>query len=113
MEKRVKITVLCIFLFALFFALFLGGFAKLTGNLAAGEQKLVPVNDCSALTSPNTIYTLGKDVQSAGTCFTVQADSITINCNNHIITYAVSQPGDGVFSNKQNTVVKNCIFKKG
>ena len=48
------------------------------------------VNACQALGTANTTYVLQNDVQSAGTCFGIVADNVTLNLNGHTVTYAVS-----------------------
>ncbi|SEC43608.1 IPT/TIG domain-containing protein [Terriglobus roseus] len=45
---------------------------------------------CGALSSANTTYVLQNDVQSAGTCFGITADNVTLNLNGHVIKYANS-----------------------
>ncbi len=63
---------------------------------------------CAELSGANTVYTLTSDSSSSGTCFTVLADNITINCNNYTISGTNTMNSFGVYSNKFNTTVKNC-----
>jgi hypothetical protein len=42
---------------------------------------------CGTLGTANATYSLSEDVSSAGTCFTVSADGVTLNLNGHTITY--------------------------
>ena len=45
-----------------------------------------PLSQCADLTKSGTYY-LSQDVTSAGTCFFIDADNITLNLNGHTITY--------------------------
>ena len=56
-----------------------------------------PVTACGVLANAGTTYVLQNDVSSSGTCFTIQADSITLNLNNHTATYGTSSGGSQVF----------------
>jgi Putative Ig domain len=47
----------------------------------------VPLTSCGTLANSGTIYVLQSDVSAPGTCFSIQADDITLNANGHIITY--------------------------
>jgi hypothetical protein len=42
---------------------------------------------CSILSTAGETYTLQNDVSSEGTCFSVQADNVTLNLNGHTVTY--------------------------
>jgi len=42
---------------------------------------------CSVLGTAGETYTLQNDVSSAGTCFSVQAENVTLNLNGHTISY--------------------------
>ncbi|VVC02667.1 Right handed beta helix region [Candidatus Burarchaeum australiense] len=69
-------------------------------------------SECGTLVA-NTFLT--EDITSTGTCYTIGADSITLDCNGHTLTGAGT--GNGVFNNGyDNVVIKNCIinsFAKG
>jgi hypothetical protein len=45
---------------------------------------------CGPLRSGNTHYVLENDVQSAGTCFSIAADHITLDLNGHSVIYGSS-----------------------
>jgi len=67
----------------------------------------IPVNSCGALSTAGKTHVLTQDVSSAGTCFTIGADDITLDCNGHTIAGAGS--GEAVFMQSKNGVtVKNC-----
>jgi hypothetical protein len=60
-----------------------------------------PLKACGALAGAGTTYRLENDVSSPGTCFSVQADKITIDLNGHAINYATEggqQPRYGVLA---------------
>jgi hypothetical protein len=45
---------------------------------------------CGTLASTGTTYVLANNVSSAGSCFSIQADNLTLNLNGHTITYNTS-----------------------
>jgi len=67
---------------------------------------------CKVLTES---ITLNRDVSSSGTCFSINADNIVLDCAGHTITG--DDTGYGIYSNKANhTTIKNCNvenFSKG
>jgi len=72
------------------------------------------VTECVGLNTPNTIYTLTQDVNSIGTCFTITAENITLDCQGYKINYSSGGiEGYGIYSNTFNTTVKNCIITDG
>ncbi len=48
---------------------------------------------CGVLDRPGTTYVLENDVTSPGTCFSVQADGITLDLNGFTVTYAATEEG--------------------
>lgn len=73
------------------------------------------VNDCGTLNTTNAIYTLTQDVNSTGTCFNIQANNITLDCNGYEINYS-SDGGDneyGIYSIYNFTTIKNCHIEEG
>ena len=73
------------------------------------------VNNCTTLSTANTIYTLINNVNSSGTCFTINAQNITLDCNNYIINYSQGGTANtyGIYTNQINTTVKNCNIYDG
>ncbi|HPX74506.1 MAG TPA: right-handed parallel beta-helix repeat-containing protein, partial [Candidatus Pacearchaeota archaeon] len=72
---------------------------------------LVPgENACGVLDSPNTVYTLTRNVLSQGTCFTIAADNITLDCNAAWINYSINGENGtyGIYSDRFNTTIKSC-----
>jgi hypothetical protein len=56
-------------------------------SIEAGRKSL---NKCGLLSSAGGKYVLEQDVSSPGTCFSVQADGITLDLNGHAITYGTA-----------------------
>jgi hypothetical protein len=46
-----------------------------------------PASACGILSTTGETYTLQNDVSSPGTCFSIQANNVTLNLNGHTITY--------------------------
>ncbi|MCK5594083.1 MAG: DUF2341 domain-containing protein, partial [Candidatus Aenigmarchaeota archaeon] len=72
-------------------------------------------NSCGILSIENGIYLLENDVSSAGTCFTIAADNITLDCQSNMINYSQSEVGYGidVDSGFDNVTIKNCNIVQG
>jgi hypothetical protein len=47
----------------------------------------IPLRSCQILASSGATYVLQNDVSAAGTCFSIQANKITLNLNGHTVTY--------------------------
>jgi len=63
------------------------------------------------LSTPNHVYTLSGDVNSSGTCFTIAADNVMLDCDGHSINYSQSVDGYGVnVTGYDNAVITNCTF---
>ena len=78
-------------------------------NFIAQEQ-IVGENSCGTLDSANTVYTLTSNVSSQGTCFTIAAENITLDCSGYWINYSINGTdyGRGVYANQFNATIKNC-----
>ena len=59
----------------------------------SGAAHMRSLKACGSLTKEGETYVLESDVLSAGTCFSVEADHITLNLNSHSITYAADPKG--------------------
>ena len=66
---------------------------------------------CGGIASSGT-YNLTSNLTSAGTCFTVSAPNVAIDCAGYSITGANITNTYGVYSNQANTTVKNCKISK-
>ena len=72
------------------------------------------VSACGTLNTANTVNTLNQSVNTTGTCFTVSAQNVTIDCQGYVINYSSDGTvGYGVNSAVYNTTVKNCVIKEG
>jgi hypothetical protein len=58
-------------------------------------------------------YKLVNDVSSEGTCFTIDAENVELDCGGFEISYGNSAEGYGVYSDKDSTSVKNCVINEG
>jgi len=68
------------------------------------------ISECGTLTSS---LTLTNDVTSTGTCFTIGANDVTLDCAGHKITYSTTAGSDeyGIYSNGFNNIeIKNCVI---
>jgi len=67
--------------------------------------------DCVNLTS-TTDYHLRNSItdSSATTCININADGATLNCDGYTIDGIDSEDTYGIYSNKNNTKIKNCIL---
>jgi hypothetical protein len=50
----------------------------------------VPLTSCGSLRQPNATYVLRRNVQSLGTCFSIEANNITLDLGGHTVTYGIS-----------------------
>ncbi len=73
------------------------------------------ISSCQNLNTANTIYYLSNNISSTGTCITVLAQNITIDCQGYRITYS-SNGGNGEYgitSDYFNTTIRNCHILDG
>jgi hypothetical protein len=70
-----------------------------TSSSSAEPLSLAPhtLHACGTLKSPGAKYVLGADVSSPSTCFSVQADNITLDLGGHTITYGTAKPARAAF----------------
>jgi hypothetical protein len=73
------------------------------------------VSDCANLTTTNEVYTLTGNVNSSGTCFTIGANNVTLDCQGYTVNYSTGALGYGVNNSAgyNFTTVKNCTFVEG
>lgn len=82
------------------------GTCTITANFA-----IAPVTTCMNLTIANATYQMSKNISINGsTCINVQNTNITLNCNGYSITGNNSTATYGIFSDKNTTVIKNCVI---
>ena len=78
-------------------------------------HNLATLSSCGTLSTANEVYVLNQNVNSAGTCFTIIANNVTLDCNGYTISYSQSSTGYGIDnSGGYNSVnVKNCNIIQG
>jgi parallel beta-helix repeat protein len=80
-------------------------------TLAAINQYL---SNCANLDQGNVTYWLTQSVSSAGTCFNITANNVTLKCEGNTITYSQSTAGSGVnITGYHNATVRDCIITQG
>jgi len=63
--------------------------------------KFRQINSCGTLDRQGATYLLQNDVSAAGSCFSIQANNITLDLNGHLVTYAIraaQQPRYGILA---------------
>ena len=69
----------------------------------------MPLTCGMSLDLENYTYIMTQDVNASGTCFTIGADNVTLNCNGHTINHSQSTDGYGVdIGSHIFATVKNC-----
>jgi hypothetical protein len=70
---------------------------------------------CGLLDDSDTVYSLSVNINSSGTCITVEADYVTVDCQGHTINYSQSAEGYGVYVSGyyEGIVVRNCNIVQG
>src|SRR3989344_1056093 len=63
------------------------------GTEGITTQAAYTIFSCQKLNETGATYTLGADVTSTSTCFTILNNSVTLDCNNFKITFATIDPG--------------------
>ncbi|MBI2549373.1 S8 family serine peptidase [Candidatus Woesearchaeota archaeon] len=74
----------------------------------AGSDSVI--SGCQVL-NESTVYVLEEDMTVSGTCFTVTADDLTLDCQLHRITGNGTGTGVSFFNNSLVTI-KNCVFEQ-
>ncbi len=96
MNRGGKVVISVITLFVLLVSIFFINF------VSAQE-----IDDCGELNTTDT-YTLNASVSISGTCFTISAENITLDCNGYNITGDTT--GNGIYSDKDYTIIRNCVI---
>ncbi|MBU4245745.1 MAG: PGF-pre-PGF domain-containing protein [Nanoarchaeota archaeon] len=95
---------------------------NMTGEWNQSAQRFVIVDTvapyslyaCQDLTIENDSYVLAQNVSSAGTCFTISANNITLDGAGYTINYSQSETGYGVDNSGYNfTTIKNANIIQG
>ena len=91
--------------------IFLSPGANIEGFFSAST---IDVSSCGTLSDTGAVYTLTQNVSSTGTCFTVAAQNVTLNCQGHSINYSTTTVGYGLVNNGYHFVtLENCEFNLG
>lgn len=87
----------------------------LESNIVNLQLDPILTSTCGFLGTANGEYTLVNNVESSGTCFTITANNITLDCKGYYINYSIAFEGNyGVFVDGANaTTVKNCRIFEG
>ncbi|MEM3814952.1 MAG: NosD domain-containing protein, partial [Candidatus Micrarchaeia archaeon] len=67
----------------------------------------IQITSCDILNQTGRKYVLTQNLSSSGTCFTITANNLTLDCQGHTINHMGS--GSGVYaSGRTNITIKNC-----
>ena len=75
----------------------------------------VEIGGCGTLDAENETYTLNQSVSSSGTCFTITAKNVTLDCDNYNITFSTDGTDNeyGIVTDQNYTKVLNCNVYDG
>ena len=75
----------------------------------------IEVGVCGTLDQENETYILNQSASTDGTCFTITANNVTLDCQGNNIVYSNDGSNNeyGVYSTMNNTNIKNCIVDDG
>jgi parallel beta-helix repeat protein len=83
-------------------------------SFIAFSVSAIDLSSCGVLDSPNTVYTLNSSINSSGTCITIGADNVTLDCQGYTILYGLSAVGYGVADDGFDyAVIRNCVIVHG
>jgi len=94
-------------------------FGAATSALMDGATDYAPLTNqilgtfpnCTALEGAGT-YTMTTDAAFINsTCFLITAPNVTLDCDGHTITGAATTDTYGIYSDKDNTTIRNCIIE--
>ncbi|MCX6773055.1 MAG: S8 family serine peptidase, partial [Candidatus Micrarchaeota archaeon] len=81
-----------------------------TTGMTADNGPITPLSSASCL-NLTTNYTLVQNVISTGgTCFSINANNITLNCSGYSITGANASDNIAVFSNRNYSMLRDCYI---
>ncbi|MBI5061181.1 MAG: right-handed parallel beta-helix repeat-containing protein, partial [Candidatus Aenigmarchaeota archaeon] len=74
----------------------------------------IGVSSCGSLGISDWVYVLTRDLNSTGTCITIGANNVTLDCNGYLINYSQLTTGYAVTATSKNyTTIKNCVVIQG
>ncbi len=72
----------------------------------------IDINSCQNLNTAGATYNLVSDVSSATTCFSITANSITLDCQGHTMTGSIVSYTYGIYANgRSNLNIRNCVVR--
>ena len=87
------------------------------GIFAPMLDETINLTGCGFLDLDDTTYTLSQNVSSTGSCFVLQADNVTLDCNGYAITYAIKGTLEGYavtdIEGHQDFTIENCQIITG
>jgi hypothetical protein len=80
--------------------------------VALAEMVIAPDANSTSCGTVNGDVTLSTNVNAGGTCFMINASSVTIDCAGYLVNYSQAGPGGGVDNSGgfDSVTVKNCRF---
>ena len=78
--------------------------------------RIRPIAACGPLDESGATYILQQDVSSPGTCFVVKADHVTLDLNQHTVTYGTAStwvPGQETTQHVHGVLGQACWDKGG
>jgi len=74
----------------------------------SSQDSVVGPNTCGSVSSSTT---LNNSVSSNGTCFTITASNLVLDCAGHTINYSIQANGAGISAaGKENITIRNCVL---
>jgi hypothetical protein len=74
----------------------------------------ISISGCGVLDAENSLYSLAKNVESTGECFSINASNVMLDCQGHYIRYnSAGSQAYGIYSTSNSTKIKNCIIMSG
>ena len=75
---------------------------------------VVNIDDCETLDTADTIYILNQNVSSSGTCFSIAAHNVTLDCDGFTINYSSSSEGYGIDDSEgyDNLTITDCVIRQ-
>ncbi|MEE8400858.1 MAG: right-handed parallel beta-helix repeat-containing protein, partial [Candidatus Hydrothermarchaeaceae archaeon] len=78
----------------------------------SGSVGAITVDSCETLSIANETYNLNTDINSSGTCLTIGASDVILDCQENSITGENASGSYGISANgKSNVTIKNCNIR--
>ncbi|NOZ80469.1 MAG: hypothetical protein GXP63_02255 [DPANN group archaeon] len=90
------------------------GSTSVSNSVSIASAQDYILTSCGTLNDADAKYILASDVNSSGTCFTIAANNITLDCKDYQINYSQSSAGYGITVNGYDyTNITNCDLTIG